>query len=268
MFRQTSTLLTMPDFKQHIAIIIPAYNEAKSIALVVQDLQNLRSNYLDGPYCIDHIIVCDNASTDGTASLAQSAGATVVSERQQGYGAACLAGLDYLADQPLNQPNVVVFVDGDRSAIVTEMIHLLDEISNGADLVVGTRKNDLQQLNALGRHQRFGTWLASRLITLIWRQKVSDLGPFRAIRYNALRRIQMHDAGFGWTTEMQVKALQAKMHYSEVPVSTLARLGKSKISGTVRGTIGAALGIFGMIFSLYQQESEFVDSLTQKKTNH
>lgn len=258
----------MPDLKQHIAIIIPAYNEALSIAQVVQGLLSLREGCLRSPYVIDDILVCDNASDDGTGELAEKAGATVVKEHRKGYGSACLAGLRYLANQSFNKPDVVVFIDGDYSVMVDELFDLLAAVDDGADLVVGARRADLQQRNALSVHQRFGTWLASSLITMIWQKKVTDLGPFRAIRYSALQRLKMQDTSFGWTAEMQVKVLQAGMRYQEVPVSTLARLGKSKISGTVKGTIGAALGIFGMIFSLYKQEAQFIASLKQHTVKH
>ncbi len=237
-----------------IAVVIPAYNEAQSIELVINELQALQddSNNSGKSQClIDDIVVCDNASTDNTALKAQSAGARVVHETVQGYGAACLAAIN-----ALQQPDIVVFVDADHSVLVTETISLLDCIIEGADLAIGCRIASKQQHQALTPQQRFGNVLASYLIRLIWKQPVTDLGPFRAIKYSALKKLAMQDQRFGWTVEMQVKAIQQGFIIREMPVTSLKRIGRSKISGTVTGTIGAALGIFGMIFRLYKQEKQ------------
>lgn len=242
--------------RKKIAVVIPAFNEAESIAKVVRDVMALRefpgTNQL-APL-IDDIVVCDNGSTDGTAEIAIDAGARVVYEENSGYGSACLAAI-----AALKNPDVVVFIDGDRSVLVTETISLLEKISDGADLVIGSRIAAKREKHALTPQQWFGNILASGLIRLIWNQPVTDLGPFRAIRMSALRKIHMIDTTYGWTTEMQVKAIQFGMDIREVPVSTLRRIGQSKISGTLKGTIGAATGIFGMIFRLYSEEKSSQD---------
>ena len=235
-----------------IAVVIPAYNEEQSIAKVIRDIAALRefpgTNASD--FLIDDIVVCDNGSTDDTASEACNAGARVIYESQPGYGSACLAAI-----KVLKNPDIVVFVDGDHSVKATETISLLEEIvKNDADLVIGSRISAKRERFSLSPQQRFGNFLASMLIRIIWRQPVSDLGPFRAITFSALKKLKMKDRKYGWTVEMQVKAIQQGMKIIEVPVSTLRRIGKSKISGTVRGTIGAALGIFGKIYSLYKEE--------------
>ena len=242
--------------RKKIAVVIPAFNEAESIAKVVRDVLALRefpgTNLLDP--LIDDIVVCDNASTDGTAEIAINAGAYVVHEPKPGYGNACLTAIKALRDI-----DVVVFIDGDRSVLVTETISLLEKISEGADLVIGSRVASKREKHALTPQQWFGNVLASSLIRLIWNEPVTDLGPFRAIRMSALRKIHMIDPTYGWTTEMQVKAIQFGMDIKEVPVTTLRRIGQSKISGTLKGTIGAAIGIFGMIFRLYSEEKASQD---------
>lgn len=243
---------------KRVAIIIPAHNEALSIELVVSELVALTSPDRSGQPLIDDLIVCDNGSTDNTAEIASGAGATVVQEFRLGYGFACLRGIEKLGQRSLPKPDYVVFVDGDHSVKAAEVTTLLAKLSKGADLVIGNRTTDLQEKQALSPHQQFGNKLASSLIQFIWNQSVADLGPFRAIRYDALIRLNMQDQRFGWTVEMQVKAIQAGLNYTEVPVSTLRRIGVSKISGTVRGTIGAALGIFGKVFELYWQEPRFI----------
>lgn len=253
---------------QTVAVIIPAFNEALSIATVVSEIKALRAPQDATLPLVDNIVVCNNASTDATAELAREAGASVFDEFRQGYGFACLRAIDGLQrlDSPL--PDIVVFVDGDHSIDASELILLIDEIAAGNDLVVGSRVSRMQQEAALGSHQRIGNDIASGLIRALWGVPVSDLGPFRAITYRALKRLSMQDQRFGWTVEMQVKAIQAGMSYSEVPVSSLKRIGTSKISGTVRGTIGAAIGIFSTVFKLYFQESRFLASLESRATKH
>jgi len=253
-------------YKHHnVSVIIPVHNEGPSIGRVVMGLRQL-SCPLTGDALVDDIIVCNNASTDDSVVQAVAAGAHVFDERKLGYGAACLKGISQLKRNPESKPNLVAFVDGDYSVKSSELPLLLDKLIEGYDLVVGNRVADLQERSALSVHQRFGNYLASTLIRLIWRQSVNDLGPFRAIHYSALTKLDMQDQRFGWTVEMQVKAIQAKMRYCEVPVSTMKRIGVSKISGTVKGTIGAATGIFGKIFNLYMQESVFLDSLKKPKS--
>lgn len=251
----------MPYHHRRISVIIPAFNEALSIQLVVTELLNLKSPQSSDQRLIDDLIVVNNGSTDGTAEIAKRAGANVFSEFRQGYGYACLRGIDQLERAGFQAPNVVVFVDGDHSVDTKQLITLLQAIGEGNDLVVGSRARHLQEAHSIGPHQRFGNNLASGLIRLLWNQPISDLGPFRAIRYSALQQLNMQDQGFGWTVEMQIKAIQIGLSYKEVPVSSLRRIGVSKISGTVRGTIGAAIGIFSMVFKLYWSDAKFFASL-------
>ena len=247
-----------------VSVIIPVHNEGPSIARVVSGLREL-SCPDHGGALVDDIIVCNNASTDNSVEQAMSAGANVFNEEILGYGAACLQGIKQLNRDKSLKPNLVVFVDGDYSVKSDELPLLLDQLIDGHDLVVGNRVSDLQEHAALSPHQRFGNYLASSLIQLIWKQSVNDLGPFRAMKYSSLLQLNMQDQRFGWTVEMQVKAIQAKMSYCEVPVSTLRRIGVSKISGTVKGTIGAAIGIFGKIFRLYVDQERFLLSLDKAK---
>ncbi len=251
----------MPYYHQRVAVIIPAFNEALSIKCVVDELRALRSPQNSDLPLIDDLIVVNNGSTDGTAEIAKQAGANVFSEFRRGYGYACLRGIEKLARPGQIAPNVVVFVDGDHSVDVKQLETLLHAISIGNDLVVGSRVGHLQEVQAIGPHQQFGNELASGLIRWLWKEPITDLGPFRAIRYSALKQLDMQDQRFGWTVEMQVKAIQAGMSYKEIPVRSLKRIGISKISGTVRGTIGAAIGIFSMVFKLYWREAKFLASL-------
>jgi len=250
----------MPYKHSRVAVLIPAYNEQQSIANVVTELVELQ--HAQAPL-IDEVIVCDNNSSDATAEKAREAGATVVHESAKGYGAACLRAINELQTPDRESPRVVVFVDGDYSVNALEVADLLNAIEEGADLVVGARNNEKLQKGALSPHQQFGNWLASALIRMIWKRTVTDLGPFRAIRYSRLMELDMQDRSFGWTVEMQVKTIQAGFKYTEVAVTTLKRVGESKISGTIRGTIGAALGIFGKIFELYFRERKFIESINR-----
>lgn len=251
----------MPYHQKKVAVIIPAFNEAPSIAQVINGLRDLAAPEDSRMTLIDEIIVCNNGSTDDTADKAKLAGALVCSEFRRGYGYACLRGMKILQHLNRAKPDYVVFIDGDHSVDVGEIYSLLSQLILGNDLVVGSRISRLQEAGALSPHQQFGNWLASWLIKSIWKQPVNDLGPFRAIRYGALLQLDMRDKHFGWTVEMQVKAIQAGMQYREVAVTTRRRIGVSKISGTVKGTIGAAYGIFGMVLKLYWHESRFVASL-------
>lgn len=241
-----------------VAVVIPALNEERSIGKVVRSLKNLRSGPAQHPL-VDDIVVCNNGSTDNTAVVAQAAGARCFYEPEQGYGVACLTALE-----ALKQPDIVVFVDADSSVISSELPLLLSQITQGADLVIGSRTLGSQQPGALTPQQLFGNWLASKLIKFLWRQPITDLGPFRAICYNSLLKLNMQDRRYGWTVEMQVKAIQQHMNVVEVPVTTDKRIGHSKISGTVRGTFGAAIGIFGMIFRLRMQEQQASHKLPKK----
>lgn len=218
-----------------VGVVVPAFNEAESVGVVVDKLFDTQ--------LVDYVVVCDNASTDDTAAVARCAGAHVVYEGQKGYGAACLRAL---SDMPV-ATDVVVFVDADDSVEASELESLLQRWYAGADLVIGSRSLGEMAPGALSPQQRWGNRFASFLMRTIWRQPVTDLGPFRAIDVAALNRVKMCDRAFGWTVEMQVKALSAGMSIEEVPVTTRARIGESKIGGTLRGTIGATFGILGTI---------------------
>jgi len=227
----------------HIVAVVPARDEALSIAQVVRDIKAVTST--DGSPLFDRIVVCDNASTDATADVARAEGAEVVSEAHPGYGAACLAALSCIA-----QTDIVVFIDADQSLKVDQAIDLLGAICDGTDLVIGCRPRALQETGSMTLPQRVGNVIASLLIRLIWQAPVTDLGPFRAIRFDALQTLEMQDRGFGWTVEMQVKAIQRGPHMVEVPVHYRRRVGQSKISGTVKGVVLAGIGIVSMIFKL------------------
>jgi glycosyltransferase involved in cell wall biosynthesis len=216
-----------------IGVVIPALNEEQAIGCVVADI----------PAWVDEIVVVDNASLDATASRARAAGAHVVVECERGYGAACQAGI-----RALKAPDIIVFLDGDYSDRPEEMAALIDPIvSEDADLVVGSRVRGELGAGALTLHQRLGNWLACRLIRLIWGTECSDLGPFRAIRAEALDSLNLEDRAYGWTVEMQLKAAEQRLRYKEVPVSYRARIGQSKISGTLRGSLLAGFTILSLI---------------------
>ena len=216
-----------------IGVVIPALNEEQAIGRVIADV----------PAWADDIVVVDNGSHDGTARAAEAAGARVIAEPERGYGAACQAGIKALA-----APDIIVFLDGDYSDRPEEMGALIDPIASGDfDLVVGSRVSGKRGPGALTPQQRFGNWLACRLIRRIWGAACSDLGPFRAIRTSALRDLGMQDRAYGWTVEMQLKAVETGLRYLEVPVSYRARIGVSKISGTLRGSLLAGITILGVI---------------------
>ena len=224
-----------------VGVVIPARDEADNIGAVVGGLLALRTP--GGEPVIDDIVVCDNGSTDATAPHARAAGARVVAERRPGYGRACLAAL-----AALRPVDVVLFVDGDQSSDAAEAPDLLRGIAAGADLVIGSRVPGRREPGALSPPQIAGNRVASLLIRLLWGRRVTDLGPFRAIRADALRRLDMRDTAYGWTVEMQVKAIQRGLRLVETPVSSRRRrFGHSKVGGTVRGVIGASMGILGMI---------------------
>ncbi|MBU2580416.1 MAG: glycosyltransferase family 2 protein [Alphaproteobacteria bacterium] len=218
---------------QRIGVVIPALDEEEAIGKVIADI----------PGFADAIVVADNGSRDGTAEMARAAGAIVVREDEAGYGAACLAGLAVLP--PVD---IVVFLDGDYSDYPQDLAQLVDPIVAGkADLVIGSRILGGAEPGALTPQQVFGNWLATRLIAIIWGERFTDLGPFRAIRFEALAGLDMADRDFGWTVEMQVKAARAGLACHEVPVRYRKRIGTSKISGTIRGTIKAGLKILSVI---------------------
>ncbi|PIB26258.1 glycosyltransferase family 2 protein [Maribacter sp. 4G9] len=221
-----------------IKVIIPAFNEADSIAHVIKDL----------PKSVSEIIVINNASTDATVENARKAGATVLTETKKGYGYACLCGMDYIAKQS-KQPDIIVFIDGDYSDYPEELDKLVAPIiENDLDFVVGARKKSLREEGSMTPQQVFGNQLATFLMRLFFGSKFTDLGPFRAIKYESLKELKMEDKTYGWTVEMQLKILRKKMAYTEVPVRYKKRIGVSKVSGTVKGTIFAGVKILGWIF--------------------
>jgi len=228
--------------KKDTVIIIPAYNEEASIALVLKDIPRDR---------IIEIILVDNASTDNTASIAQKNGAMVISCSQRGYGIACLSGIKKA--YALNPANIV-FLDADYSDHPQELPLLLDKIDCGYDLVIGSRTLGKSQKGALLPQAIFGNWLATNLMSLLLQGlKFSDLGPFRAIKTQALKQLKMQDQDFGWTIEMQAKALLQKLRCCEVSVSYRKRIGVSKITGTLKGTIAAGYKILKTLFTLWPQ---------------
>jgi glycosyltransferase involved in cell wall biosynthesis len=192
---------------------------------------------------VRHVVVADNGSSDGTGEIAAGRGCLVVVEPRRGYGSACLAALDLLRSLP-TPPGAVVFLDADRSDHAGELVQLVAPIVAGrADLVVGSRVLGRSERGALLPQQRAGNAVAAFLIRRLYGTRVTDLGPFRAIRWETLERLRMADRGYGWTAEMQVKALKAGARYEELPVSYRRRVGRSKIAGTIRGTIGAGYKI-------------------------
>ncbi len=216
-----------------IRAIIPALNEEKSIGDVVKSI----------PPWFRQVIVVDNGSSDSTAAVAAAAGATVVVEPVRGYGAACLAGIAAVA-----ACDIFVFLDADGADAPNESIFLVAPIVEGlADLVIGARIGDNIARGALTLPQRVGNAFAGWLIGAFWGVRVRDLGPFRAIRWQTLRDLRMTDRAFGWTAQMQARAARLQIRMIEKPVSYRRRIGKSKISGTVRGVILAGLGIIGAI---------------------
>lgn len=218
-----------------VTTIIPALNEEASIGKVIRELPSL----------ISEIIVCDNGSTDRTAEMARKAGAKVVREDAQGYGAACLRAISEVAPDT----DILLFVDADYSDYPEEATMLIEPIMHGeADMVIGSRMATLGQHHALPPVAAFGNWLTSRLIRLLWGAKFTDIGPFRAIRFSAYQKLNMRDRNFGWTTEMQVKAVKRGLRTLEIPVSYRRRIGQSKISGTVIGSVKAGVKFMWIIF--------------------
>tara|TARA_R110002167_G_scaffold174889_1_gene373899 strand:- start:926 stop:1615 length:690 start_codon:yes stop_codon:yes gene_type:complete len=221
-----------------IKVIIPAYNEADSIAHVVNKL----------PKSVSEVIVVNNNSSDNTVKNAETAGATVITELKKGYGYACLKGLEYIASKS-KQPDIIVFIDGDYSDYPEELDNVVAPIlEDDIDFVVGARRKNLREEGSMTPQQVFGNWLATFLMRLFFGAKFTDLGPFRAIKYDKLKELNMEDKTYGWTVEMQLKILKKKMTYTEVPVRYKRRIGISKVSGTVKGSIFAGIKILGWIF--------------------
>ena len=221
-----------------VDVIIPAYNEERSIPKVIAEI----------PSFVRHIVVANNNSTDNTSKFAKEAGAEVVFEPQKGYGKACLTAMDWIKKQEI-QPDIVVFLDGDYSDYPEEMKFLIQPIVEGkADMVIGSRALGKREKGSMTIPQVFGNWLATTLMRYIQGAKFSDLGPFRAISWEKLQSLNMVDQNYGWTIEMQIKAHQAGLRYTEVPVNYRKRIGVSKVSGTVKGVFGAGYKIILTIF--------------------
>lgn len=223
--------------KPKIIVVIPAFNEEKSIGAVLNDIPK---------DIVNSTIVVSNASTDNTEEEARKGGALVLREDRQGYGWACLAGIEKAKEL---EADIIVFLDGDYSDFPSEIPEVLAPIlDDGKDMVIGSRVLGEKEKGSLTPQQIFGNWLATKLIRLFYGAKFTDLGPFRAIKTDALEKLKMNDKTYGWTIEMQIKAVKQKLKYAEVPVSYKKRIGVSKISGTVKGTILAGIKIISAVF--------------------
>jgi len=221
-----------------ICVIIPAHNEEESIGKVIQAIPNN----------VHAIIVVNNNSSDGTLDTIQKTKAIALNEPRLGYGYACLKGMEYIS-QMEKDTDIVVFLDGDYSDYPEELPKLVDPIVSGDfDFVLGSRVKTLREKHSMTPQQIFGNWLATFLMKLIYGSRFTDLGPFRAIKYDKLKAMQMEDKTYGWTVEMQLKALKQKIKYSEIPVRYRKRIGFSKVSGTIRGSVGAGVKILVWIF--------------------
>ena len=216
-----------------IKVIIPAYNEEDSIGNVIQDI----------PSFVDEIIVVNNNSTDATEKNAKDSGATVLTELKAGYGNACLKGIEYI-NQQKKTTDIVVFLDGDYSDYPEQLSKIVTPIiEKNIEFVVGSRVKKFREKGAMQPQQIFGNWLATRLMSWFYNSKFTDLGPFRAIKYDKLIALQMEDKTYGWTVEMQLKALKKKYSYTEIPLKYRNRIGISKVSGTLKGAIFAGIKI-------------------------
>ena len=223
----------------NIRVIIPAFNEENAVGKVIEEIPREQ---------VSEIIVVNNASTDKTESVARSLGATVLTEPIKGYGKACLTGIKYL-DSCETKTDVVVFLDADYSDYPEELPKLVSPIAGeNYDLVIGSRALGKRQSGSMTFPQIFGNWLATTLLKLFYGANFTDLGPFRAIKYDRLVALNMQDQTYGWTVEMQLKAAKMKMKFTEVPVNYRVRTGQSKISGTIHGTVMAGYKILWTIF--------------------
>lgn len=221
-----------------VKVIIPAYNEANSIAKVIKEIPSL----------VDEVIVVNNNSIDGTRQNAEEAGATVLDESRMGYGYACLKGMEYV-ERLETKPDIIVFLDGDYSDYPEELSKLVKPIlEDNIDFVIGCRVKALREEGSMTPQQIFGNWLATKLMKLLFRAKFTDLGPFRAIKYDKLLLLEMEDKTYGWTVEMQLKVIKRKLKYVEIPVRYKKRIGVSKVSGTVKGSVLAGVKILTWIF--------------------
>ena len=220
-------------------MIIPAFNEELSIHKVIKEIP---------ADLVTEVIVVNNGSKDGTAQVAANAGATVLHEARSGYGNACLKGIAYSGAQ-VPRPEVIVFIDGDFSDYPGEMMSLVRPIlENKADIVIGSRALGNREKGSMTVQQIFGNWLATSLLKLFFSVRFTDLGPFRAVRFASLQHLNMQDKNYGWTMEMQVKGAKKKLRMMEVPVRYRKRIGVSKVSGTLKGTIMAGYKILYTLF--------------------
>lgn len=217
-----------------VDVVIPALDEEEAIPHVLEAIPR---------HCVRRIVVCDNGSRDRTAERAREGGAVVVHEPRRGYGAACRRALEELA---LDPPEVVVFLDADRSDRPEEITALLEALDR-ADLVIGSRVRGARERGALTPQQIVGNAIACAALRALYGARYTDLGPFRAVRWSALQRMRMSDLGYGWTVQMQIEAARLRIPHAEVPVSYRRRIGRSKISGTIRGTIGASITIVSLL---------------------
>ncbi|MCE2895001.1 MAG: glycosyltransferase family 2 protein [Flammeovirgaceae bacterium] len=222
-----------------ISVIIPAFNEENGVGQVIREIPK---------HLIDEIIVVNNASTDKTDIIARENGATVLHESTPGYGRACLKGIEY-AKRLAIRPDIIVFLDADHSDYPEEITQLIQPIlDNKAELVIGSRALGNKEKGSMTPQQIFGNWLATRLLKLLYKVRFTDLGPFRAIRFDKLLELDMQDKTYGWTVEMQLKAAKKGLKCVEIPVRYRKRIGVSKISGTVKGTVMAGYKILFTIF--------------------
>lgn len=222
-----------------IVVIIPAFNEENGVGHVIKEIP--KDN-------VSEIIVVNNASTDNTERIAKEAGATVLRESTPGYGRACLKGIAY-AQMLEVRPSIIVFLDADHSDYPEEMVELIKPIQEDkADLVIGSRSLGQKESGSMTPQQIFGNWLATFLLRILYHVRFTDLGPFRAIRFESLMLLDMQDKTYGWTVEMQLKAAKTGLRCTEVPVRYRKRIGFSKISGTVKGTVMAGHKIISTIF--------------------
>lgn len=225
--------------KNDIRVIIPAFNEQNAVGLVVDEIPK---------DWVSEIIVVDNGSSDDTFAQAERSGATALRENRRGYGQACLKGMEHIANST-TQPDIVVFLDGDHSDYPAQLPELVQPILSGeVDMVIGSRALGQKERGSMTPQQVFGNWLATTLIRWFYGVSYTDLGPFRAVRYSSLMAIGMTDTNYGWTVEMQLKAAKLKLRTLDVPVNYRQRIGVSKVSGTVKGTIMAGYKIIFTIF--------------------
>jgi glycosyltransferase involved in cell wall biosynthesis len=220
-----------------VFVVIPAFNEEQSIGKVIHDIPNVpRKN----------ITVVNNGSTDSTQKVAEESGATVLSEARKGYGWACLKGCEYVAKM---KGETIVFLDGDYSDYPDQLPSVIAPIyEQNMDLVIGSRVLGSREKGSMTIPQSFGNWLSSKLLFLFYGVNYTDLGPFRAIRFESYKSLSMSDKTYGWTIEMQIKAAQKKMNYCEVPVDYKVRIGQSKVSGTIKGAVMAGIKIIFAVF--------------------